>query len=184
MGLTDWAGDHLLATVGITLAFLTLTVVSVLGIAAWLLAAILGLGGAGTLGSLLALFVVGLVVGVPVTVVGLVAAAAGLASRASSAVSGTTEIAGVRLGRVASYVERENDLARMVGLADLVENFDARSAEQRADDRTERLKERYVEGEISEHEFEQRMQTILDEEGVRGDRVSTIDDQLREAERN
>jgi len=184
MGLTDWAGDHLLATVGITLAFLTLTVVSALGIAGWLFAAVLGLGGAGALGSLLAPFVVGLVVGVPVTVVGTIAAAVGLAARASSAVSGTAEVAGVRLGRVASYVERENEYARMVGLADLVENVDTRSAEQRADDRTERLKERYVDGELSEHEFERRMQTILDEEGIERDRVSTIDDQLREAERN
>ncbi|ELZ22702.1 hypothetical protein C475_16411 [Halosimplex carlsbadense 2-9-1] len=184
MELTDWASDHLLATVGITLGFLTLTAVSVLGIAGWLLAAVLGLGGTGALGSLLPLFVVGLVVGVPVSVVGVVAVAVGLAARASSAVSGTTEIAGIRLGRVASYVERENEYARMVGLADLVENFDTRSAEQRADDRTERLKERYVEGEISEHEFEQRMQTVLDEEGVQREGVSTIDDELRAAERN
>ncbi|QLH81808.1 SHOCT domain-containing protein [Halosimplex pelagicum] len=184
MGLTDWASDHLLATVAISLASLTLAVVSALGVAGWLLAALLGLGGTGTLGSLLPLFVVGLVVGVPATVVGLVAVAVGIAARASSAVNGTTEIAGIRLGRVASYVERENEYARMVGLADLVENFDTRSAEQRADDRTERLKERYVEGEISEYEFEQRMQTILDEEGVRRDRVSTIDDELRATERN
>jgi hypothetical protein len=184
MGLTDWAGDHLLATVALSLAFLTLTAVSVLGVAGWLLAAVLGLGGAGTIGSLLPLFVVGLVVGVPLSVVGLVAAAVGLASRASSAVSGTTEVAGVRLGRVASYVERENRYARMVGLADLVENVDTRSAERRADDRTERLKERYVDGEISEHEFERRLQTILDEEGVQREGVSAIDDELHAAERN
>jgi len=184
MGLTEWASDHLLATVALSFAFLTLTAVSILGVAGWLLAVVLGLGGAGTIGSLVPLFVVGLVVGVPLSVVGLVAAAVGLASRASSAVSGTTEVAGIRLGRVASYVERENRYARMVGLADLVENFDTRSAQRRADDRTDRLKERYVDGEISEHEFERRLQTILDEEGVQREGVSAIDDELHATERN
>jgi hypothetical protein len=72
----------------------------------------------------------------------------------------------------------------MVGLADLVENFDTRSAQRRADDRTDRLKERYVDGEISEHEFERRLQTILDEEGVQREGVSAIDDELHATERN
>ena len=179
MGLSDWARDHLLLTVTLSLAFGTLTVVSTLGVAAWMLWAVLGLGGASTLGTLLPLFLLGLVVGVPVTVVALVAAAVGVAIRASSAVSERTEVAGVRLGQVASYVERESELARLVGLSNIVENFDTRSAERRADDRIERLKDRYVDGDVSEFEFERRMRQILDEEGVDRDRTSALDDELR-----
>ncbi|WP_123538781.1 SHOCT domain-containing protein [Halosimplex salinum] len=184
MGLSEWARDHLLLVVGLSLAFGTLTVVSVLGVVGWLLLALLGVGGASTLGTLLPLFLLGLVAGVPGTVVALIAAAVGLAGRASSAVSGKTEFAGVRLGQVATYVERESDLARLVGLSDLVEDFDTRSPEQRADERIERLKDRYVDGEISDYEFEQRMQRIMDEEGVHRDRTSAIDDELRATERN
>ncbi|WP_415380905.1 SHOCT domain-containing protein [Halosimplex sp. TS25] len=178
MGLTDWAREHLLATVALSLVFATLTAVSALGVAAWAFWALLGLGGASTLGTLLPLFLFGLIVGVPGTTVGLVAAGAGLATRASSAVSDRTEFAGVRLGQVASYVERESEIARLVGLSDLVEHFDSRSPDRRADDRIRRLKDRYVSGDISEFEFEERMQRVMDEEGVHRDRVSAIDDEL------
>ncbi|MFC7139474.1 SHOCT domain-containing protein [Halosimplex aquaticum] len=191
MGLTDWARKHLLATIALSLVFGTLTAVSLLGVAAWALWALLGLGGASTLGTLLPLFLFGLVVGVPATAVALIAAAVGLATRASSAVSDRTEFAGVRLGQVASYVERESEIARLVGLSDLVEHFDSRSPDRRADDRIQRLKDRYVSGDISEFEFEERMQRVMDEEGVHRDRVSAIDDELggldddqRIAERN
>lgn len=178
MGLTDWAREHLLATVALSLVFGTLTAVSLFGVAAWALWALLGLGGASTLGTLLPLFLFGLIVGVPATAVSLIAAAVGLATRASSAVSDRTEVASVRLGQVASYVERESELARLVGLSNLVEHFDSRSPDRRADDRIQRLKDRYVSGDISEFEFEERMQRVMDEEGVHRDRVSAIDDEL------
>ncbi|WP_436928100.1 SHOCT domain-containing protein [Halosimplex amylolyticum] len=181
MGLSDWARDHLLATVALSLVFGTLTAISLFGVAAWALWALLGLGGASTLGTLLPLFLFGLVVGVPGTAVALVAAAVGLATRASSAVSDRTEVVGVRVGQVASYVERESELARLVGLSDLVEHFDSRSPDRRADDRIQRLKDRYVSGDLSEFEFEERMQRVMDEEGVHRDRVSAIDDELRAA---
>ncbi|WP_459192578.1 SHOCT domain-containing protein [Halosimplex sp. J119] len=178
MGLTDWARNHLLATVALSLVFGTLAVVSVLGVAMWVLWAALGIGGASTLATLLPLFLVGVVVGVPGAAVSLVAAAAGLATRASAAVSERTRFASVRLGQVASYVERESELARLVGLAEFVERFDSRSPDRRAEDRIQRLKDRYVDGDVSEFEFEQRMQRIMDEEGVHRDSVSAIDDEL------
>ncbi|MFB6140939.1 MAG: SHOCT domain-containing protein [Halosimplex sp.] len=184
MRLSDWARDHLLATVALALAFGTLTAVSVLGVAAWTLWALLSAPGAATLGSLLPLFLVGLVVGVPVTAVSTLAAAVGLASRASAAASARAAVAGTRLGQAVSYVEHESVTARLVGLSALVETVDTRSADERVDDRIERLKDRYVEGELSEYEFERRTQRILDEEGVHRDRSSSLDDQFRAIERN
>ena len=179
MGSGDWAGDHLLTTVALTLVFGTVTAISLLGVAAWALWAVLGLGGAATLGTLLPVFLLGLVVGVPVTVGALLVAAVGLTTRASSAVSERTDLAGVRLGQVASYVERESELARLVGLSDLVEHFDSRSPDRRAEDRIQRLQDRYVAGDLSEFEFENRMQRVLDEEGVHRDPSSVVEDELR-----
>ncbi|MFB6151753.1 MAG: SHOCT domain-containing protein [Haloarculaceae archaeon] len=176
MGFADWASENLLAAVALTVAFGTVLAVSVLGIAGWVLLALLDVGAASTLGSLLPLFVVGLVVGFPVTLVAGLAAVFGLAARASSAVSGK------RLGRLASYVERESDVARAVGLADLVEGLDGRSPEERADDRIGRLKEKYVEGKLSERAFERRMGEVLDEEGVDRDRVGGDREYLTERE--
>lgn len=139
---------------------------------------VLALTGVSVLSTLLPLFLLGLVVGVPVTAVGVVAVPVGLTARATSAVSGRRKVAGVRLGRLASYVERENRYARAVGLSSLVERVDTRSAEQRADDRIERLKDRYVDGEVSDHEFERRTRRVLDDEGVSRDRPSSVDDEL------
>jgi len=160
MGLGDWTSDHLLATVALALLFGTVAVVSVLGVAGWLLLALLGVGAASTLGSLLPLFVLGVVVGAPGTLLALVGAVVGLTSRASSAVRGE------RTQRLASYLERESTLARFVGVADLVERFDDRDPEERADQRIDRLKQRYVDGELTEREFERRTRRVLDEEGV------------------
>lgn len=179
MGLGDWAGDHLLAAVGLTLVFGTVTGVSLLGVAAWALWAVLGLGGAATLGTLLPVFLLGLLIGVPVTVAAVLVAVVGLTTRASAAVSERTDLAGVRLGQVASYVERESELARLVGLSDLVEHFDSRSPDRRAEDRIQRLKDRYVAGDLSEFEFETRMQRVLDEEGVHRDPSTVVEDELR-----
>mgnify|MGYP000521893722 CR=1 FL=1 len=179
MGLGDWAADRLLVAVALALVFGTVTGVSLLGVAAWALWAVLGLGGADTLGTLLPFFLLGLLIGVPVAVGAVLVAALGLTTRASSAVSERTELAGVRLGQVASYVERESEFARLVGLSNLVEHFDSRSPDRRAEDRIQRLKDRYVGGDLSEFEFETRMQRVLDEEGVHRDPSSVVGDELQ-----
>ncbi|MFC7080836.1 SHOCT domain-containing protein [Halorussus caseinilyticus] len=68
-----------------------------------------------------------------------------------------------RLARLARLVERYSSEARQVGLAD---HF-----EPTTDDRIEELKRRYVEGELTELEYERRLQELMDEEGVSDERV-------------
>lgn len=77
-----------------------------------------------------------------------------------------------RLARLARTVERHSSEARSVGLA---ERF-----EPTTEDRIEDLKERYVEDEITEWEYERRLQELLaDETGsdvdVDGERASDKD---------
>lgn len=68
-----------------------------------------------------------------------------------------------RLARLARRVERHYPEARSMGLA---ERF-----EPTTEDRIEELKERYVEGEITEMEYERRLQELMSEEDVSEERV-------------
>ena len=68
-----------------------------------------------------------------------------------------------RLARVARRVERHYPAAREVGLSERVEPT--------TEDRIDELKRQYVEGEITEWEYEQRLQDLLGEEGVSDERV-------------
>lgn len=176
MGALDWASEHVLASVVLFLAFGSVLAMALLGIAGWF-ALLLLTGSGGPLGSLLWLLVAATIVSLPLTVVTGVFAAVGLAARASSAVSGD------RAKQVASYLERESEVARAVGLSSVVERFDSRTPEARADDRIDRLKERYVDGKLTDTEFERRIREVVDQEGVDRDRSSVIDDQLREGRR-
>jgi hypothetical protein len=60
---------------------------------------------------------------------------------------------------LAAYVERESDVARQFDLSDRVEPTD----EERRERERERLEEQYVAGELSEDEFERRLDELLDE---------------------
>ena len=68
-----------------------------------------------------------------------------------------------RLARLAETVERAYPKARAVGLSDRVEP----TQEDRIDD----LKQRYVEGDIGEAEYERRLQALMDDEAVEDERV-------------
>lgn len=68
-----------------------------------------------------------------------------------------------RLARVGRLVERHSSEAREVGLADRFEPT--------TEDRIDELKQRYVEGEITELEYERRLQDLMSEEGVSDERV-------------
>jgi uncharacterized membrane protein len=61
-----------------------------------------------------------------------------------------------RLAKFARKAEEEVDLLGAVGVSDRVE--------PRPEDRREDLKQRYVEGEMSEAEFERRMRELLDDD--------------------
>jgi len=176
MGVLEWASERLVVSVLLFLVFGSVLAVSLLGITGWIALVVLT-GSAGTLGSLLWLFVVGTVVTLPLTLVTSVLVAAGIAARASSAVSGD------RAKQVASYLERESDAARAVGLASVVESFDSRTPDERADDRIDRLKQRYVEGSLTDTEFERKIRDVVDQEGVDRSESSVIEDQLREGQR-
>ena len=177
MRLLDWASERLLTSVVLLVVCASVLAVSLAGVAGWFVLAVLTTGGTGALGTLLPLFVVGVFLSLPLTALAGVLVAVGIAARASSAVRGD------RARQWASYIERESSLARAVGLSSLVERFDTRSADQRADDRVDGLKRRYVEGDISESEFERRTREILDQEGVDRERSSVINDRLRESRR-
>ncbi|QLH81809.1 SHOCT domain-containing protein [Halosimplex pelagicum] len=183
MGLTQLARNHVPAAVVLALAFAALSAVSVAGATGWVVLAALEVGTASTLGTLLPLFALGTVLGLPLTVAAAVVAAVGVAAHVSSVVTAKRRAASTRLGQVASRIER-HPLARLLGVAALVEDIDTRSPERRADDRIERLKDRYVDGALSEWELEERTRIVLDEEGVPSRRPSGLDDRLRDAERS
>ncbi|WP_135805324.1 SHOCT domain-containing protein [Halorussus marinus] len=77
-----------------------------------------------------------------------------------------------RLARVARGVERVSGDAREYGLADRFEPT--------TEDRIEALKREYVDGEITELEYERRLRELLEDETTSEDR---IDRELRELER-
>ncbi|WP_135364102.1 SHOCT domain-containing protein [Halosimplex halophilum] len=183
MELTHWARDHVPAAAALTVAFAALSAVSLAGATGWLLLAALEVGAASTLGTFLPLFALGTVLGLPLTVAAAVVAAVGAVARVSTAAAAKRRAASTRLGLIASRIER-NPLAGLLGIAALVDDLDTRSPERRADDRIERLKERYVDGGLSEWELEERTRIVLDEEGVHRDRVPAVDDELRTGERN
>ncbi|ELZ22703.1 hypothetical protein C475_16416 [Halosimplex carlsbadense 2-9-1] len=183
MELTHWARDHVPAATALAVAFAALSAVSLAGATGWLVLAALEVGAASTLATLLPLFALGTVLGVPLTVAAAVVAAIGAVAHVSALAVAKRRAASTRLGQVASRVER-NPLARLLGVAALVEDFDTRSPERRADDRIERLKARYVDGALSEWELEERTGIVLDEEGVPRESPSSLDDRLRGAERS
>lgn len=155
---------------------------SVLGIAGWLFLAVFVVGGdgaAGTLASMLPVFIVGLVLSLPVALVGLVGAVAGLLSRAAKATGRSSE----RVHKVARFADRHSETARFLGLSDVVADLDTRTPEERDDDRIDELKQQHVDGELAEAELERKIRRIHDEEGVDQRDASSLDQQIRQAGR-
>ncbi|WP_137283466.1 SHOCT domain-containing protein [Halorussus salinisoli] len=68
-----------------------------------------------------------------------------------------------RLARLARLFERYSSEARDLGLSDRLEST--------TEDRIEDLKQEYVEGEITELEYERRLQDLMSEESVSDERV-------------
>jgi len=174
MGLGSWAREHLLATIAIALTVGSAVAVSILGVLAWVLALFVA-GPQPTLSTLMPVFLAGIVLGTPVAVLSVVGVGYGLAARVSAAAGNA------RFGRVFVWADRYEGLLRRVGLSGLVDAVDTRSTEQRATDRIERLKSRYVKGDLSEPGFERRVCEVLDEEGVGPERVSALDGRLEAA---
>ncbi|WP_440007348.1 SHOCT domain-containing protein [Halomicrococcus sp. SG-WS-1] len=145
-------------------AGLVLSVVLLVGIAAFgLLAALSALGDSA--GGAPLLFVL-LDAAAPYIVAGLLdAMVAGVlaVALAVTAVRRASLPRNDRLARLAETVERASPKARSVGLSDRV----APTTEDRIDD----LKQRYVEGDIGELEYERRLQELMDDESVDADRV-------------
>jgi hypothetical protein len=177
MGLTEWAETRLLLLSTLCLLFGTVLTVSVLGIAGWLVAALfLGArsGVASVLAGYLPWFVLGVVAGLPLTVVASVGIAAGLFSKATGARGSRTN----RLVREAArFAERHHDGARMLGLSEYAAKVDTRTDTERARDELDRLKERYVDGDLSEAEYERRLQAVLDGHDVDPNQVLSSDEE-------
>lgn len=171
MDPTAWTRKHLFAAAAIALLSAAIAATSAAGIVGWLVAALLTAGagsGAATLGALLPVFVLGVLVGGPLAVVAAVGVGYALASRAARALRLS---AARRLRRLA----RDHPIAdRFLEFSAWADEVDPRTAEERAEARIARHKERYVAGEIGERTFERRVRAVLDDEGVY-DRLGSTD---------
>lgn len=180
MHVFAWVRDNLLATFVCFLLVATVTGLSTVGVAAWSVAALATGGSSGVVFDLLLLLLLGgVVVGTALSVASLVGLAYGLVARAGAALSE----AGTRLARRVDDLERRNVFARTVGLSDLTASVDGRSRVDRAQERLDCVKARYVEGDLSESEFERRLGEVLGEEWPGRGRPSTHTDRGRDGVR-
>lgn len=178
---SDWARDHLLATAAAFLLLAALAAVSASGTLLWLVLGLLGDGPVvATLGTLLPLFLVGLVVGAPLAPLALVVLGYGLAARAVDAASERATAGTTRVGRTVRDLERRAARVGLGEVADAVGDLDPRSPERRAEDRVERLQSEYVDGRLSEFELERRVRGALDDEAIERERVTALDAQVRD----
>lgn len=198
MSLAHRAHENLLATAGLFLVATALGSLSAAGLLARGVFALLGWGGpvGGTLGAFVPVFVVGLLLAVPVAWLSILGLSYGVVSRLVPRVKRTattvrlaveelfddvtrlTAESALWLGRTAREAERDERFADVPGVSTAADTLDPRSGDERADDRIERLNERYLAGDISEFELDQRVEAILDEEGVGHAEASAIDDHL------
>lgn len=150
MPLTSLVRDHLLATAVLSVVLVALTMASAFGVVVLVVVAVLS-GGAGLpLDLLMALSVGGVVLGVPLSTVSVVGVAYGVVVRLAARLTHP----GTWVTRRAEALERRSLVARLVGLSDRVAAVDPRSPRGRVEDRLDRLKTRYVTGEVSLFELE------------------------------
>ena len=198
MSLAHRARENLLATAGLFLFSSVVGLVSGVGLLARGVFAVLGWGGpvGGTLAALVPAFVVGLFVAVPVTWLSVLGLSYGVlarlvpwtrrtAARVRLAVedlfADATRFASrvaLWLGRKLRDVERDDRFGHFPAVSAVADIVDPRSNEDRADDRIERLNDRYLAGDISEVELDRRVESILDEEEVGYADASALDDAL------
>jgi uncharacterized membrane protein len=198
MSLVHRAEENLLATAGLFLAATALGLLSVGGLLARGVFALLGWSGpvGGTLGAFVPVFVAGLLLAVPVAWLSILGLSYGVVSRLSPRVKRTarrvrlaveelvddatrlTAEGTLWLGRTARDVERDDRFGDVTGVSTIADTVDPRTAETRADDRIERLNEQYLAGDISEGELDRRVEDVLDEEAVGHAEASTLDDHL------
>lgn len=198
MSLAHRARENLLATAGLFLAASVVGAVSLVGLFARGVFALLGWGGpvGGTLAALVPAFVVGLFVAVPVTWLAVLGLSYGVVARLVPWTRHTAH--NVRLavedlfadatrfaarvtlwsGRKLRDLERDERFAHLPAVSSVADVVDPRSNDERADDRIERLNDRYLAGDISEVELDRRVETILDEEEVGYADASALDDAL------
>ncbi|MEF8853205.1 MAG: hypothetical protein V5A28_12445 [Haloarculaceae archaeon] len=198
MSLAHRARENLIATAGLFLVSAVVGLVSLAGLFARGVFALLGWGGpvGGTLAALVPAFVVGLFVAVPVTWLSVLGLSYGVVARAAPRVRRTahrvrlaaedlfadaTHAASrvVRwLGRKARAAERDERLAGVPAVSAVADVLDPRSNDERAEERVERLNDLYLAGEISEVELDRRVEDVLDEEDVGYADASALDDAL------
>ncbi len=155
----------------------TSAAVGVVGLVGWAAATLFAVGAAvQALSPLLLWFVAGVVLGIPLAVVGFGGVVATLVDEAVSARSRLRRRAGRTL---ASY---EDELS-LLGLEDVVDRFDDRSADARAEDRVERLKAAYVAGDIDDAAFERRVEDLVADDDVDTHAVLSLRESVREADR-
>jgi hypothetical protein len=184
MGLTDWGRAHPFALAAVALVAGTIAAVSASGAVAWAVLVVLSVWlelPTEALGSLLPVFLVGVVVATPIALVAFVSLTAGLFAAAADWVDESLRawVLGARDGwrwLVATAAD-----ADLPGLSDLASQVDTRTARERADARIDGLSDRYARGELSWREFERRVEQVLAEEGVGWGRESTADDRVRDS---
>lgn len=168
---------RLLVLVTVGLLGATASAVGAVGLLGWGVATLFAVGPAvETLTPMLAWFVVGLALGVPLTVVGFGGVAAALVGEVRTARDRLRR----RVGRVADDHQTE---LRLLGLGEWADRLDGRSPDARAEDRVERLKAAYVADEIDDREFERRVEELVREEDVDPNRVLSLRERVRETER-
>lgn len=198
MSLARRARENLLATAGLFVVGAAVGMLSLAGLVARAACAALGWGGpvGSTLAALAPVFAVSLLLAVPVTWLSVLGLGYGVGTRAVprvKATAGTVRLALVDLaadiarfgsaasawlGRTARRAERDERTGEVPGVSALAEAFDDRSAQDRADDRVQRLTERYLDDEISEVELDRRVEAILDEADIGHAEASALDDRL------
>lgn len=85
---------------------------------------------------------------------------------------------GGRLQSLAERAERQNALVRSLGLSSILEP----SSERKREDALDALKRRYADGEVSDREFERRLERLLETDDVDAARVRRERERTREFE--
>jgi hypothetical protein len=198
MSLAHRARENLVATAALFVVSAVVGLASAAGLLARGVVALLGWGGpvGGTLAALVPVFAVGLFVGVPVTWLSVLGLSYGVVARTVPRVrrvahsvrlavddlfADATHLASrvaLWLGRKARAAERDERFAGVPAVSAVADVVDPRSNERRADDRIDRLNDRYLDGEISEVELDRRVEDILDEADIGYADASALDDQL------
>jgi hypothetical protein len=161
MRVFDWMRDHLLATVVCYLVVVAVTAVSAVGIGVWFLAALVTGGSTGALlNGVLAVLLATLLGGTVAAFLSLVGIGFGLYARAASTVAWLDDALARWTGVLTGYGAAFRSAA-----ADAVEPTASHPGATDATTGLDRLKAKYVQGSLSDHEFERRVRDLLGRSG-------------------